>query len=47
MNAKTFLKYGAILVGAYLLVAHANGSLKVGKAGSGLLTGETKALQGR
>ena len=47
MTFKTFLKYGAVLIGTYLLVANANGSLKVGKAGTGLVTGETKALQGR
>lgn len=41
------LKYGAVLIGTYLVVAYATGASKTIQAATGFVTGTTKSLQGR
>jgi hypothetical protein len=45
---KQALKYGAVLIGAYIAVEYAaTGTVPLLKGGSSFVTGETKTLQGR
>ncbi len=41
------IKYGAILIGTYLIVFYATGASKTLQAATGFVTGTTKSLQGR
>ena len=41
------LKYGAVLIGSYLVLAYATGFGKAVSAGGGQAVAITKALQGR
>jgi hypothetical protein len=41
------LKYGAVLIGTYLVVVYYTGTGKDLTAATGFVTGITKALQGR
>lgn len=41
------LKYGAVLIGTYLLVVHFSGAGEVLRSGGGEAVALTKALQGR
>jgi hypothetical protein len=46
-TGQTALKYGAALIGTYLVVFYASGSSKFLTAATAFVTGETKSLQGR
>ncbi len=41
------VKYGAVLIGVYLVVFYASGASKDLTAATGFVTGATKAFQGR
>lgn len=47
MLAKQMLRYGAGLIGLYVVVINASGFGKVISAGASGVTGVTKTLQGR